>query len=203
MTPPNQPPLEDVLDMLLVTYGEPTPEAIADYAERYPVYHADLLEFAVDWAEEAHLPAPVALSTEQEDLIFVRAQSIFQNVVFEQSSPTVASAPLSLAELAKRAGKTLGDIMEAVGLDHGLITKLNGRRIRPASIPALLPSAIGQFLALPSEQVMVSWSGAPKALALSFHARRTPVVPHQEDFDIAVAKSTLSPQEQARLLRSA
>lgn len=203
MTNPTQPSLEDVLDMLLVTYGEPTPQAIADFAQRYPAYRTDLFEFAVDWAEEEHLPKPAPLGDDEEALIFSRAQSTFQNIAYEQAQAdgSVVAARISLAELAKRAGKTLGDVMEAVGLDHGLISKLNGRRIRAPTIPDWLATSIGQFLSTPPTRVKASWTGPPAALSMSFHARKAPILPHQEDFDIAVAKSTLSPELQAKLLK--
>jgi hypothetical protein len=201
MTHPNQPTLEDVLDMMLVAYGEPTSDAVAEYAGRFPAYRSELIEFASDWAEEEHLPTPAMLSTEQEELVFARAQSAFQNVAFELKAATAAAkAPSSLAELARRAGKTLGEVMQVAGLDHGLITKLNARRIRAETVPALVARSIAEFLGLSDAQVVSSWSGVPRALALSFHARQSPVVAHQEDFDIAVAKSTLTAEEQTRLL---
>lgn len=205
MTHLDQPMLEDVLDMLLVTYGEPTPQAIADFAERYPAFRSELMEFAVDWAEETHLPQPAPLDQEQEAVVFARAQSVFQNIVYEQTSAQSAPAAgrTSLAELAKRAGTSLGEIMGATGLDHGLISKLNGRRIRPQTIPQSLARAISNFLGLPEGQVTASWTGPPKALAMSFHARQAPIIPHQEDFDIAVAKSSLSPEQKAKLLQDA
>jgi hypothetical protein len=205
MTHLDQPMLEDVLDMLLVTYGEPTPQAIAEFAERYPAYRSELMEFAAEWALEDHLPEPAPLSPEQEALVFARGQSAFQNIVHAQTKVEAGSAVgrASLAELAKRAGKSLGDIMGGTGLDHGLISKLNGRRIRPQTIPQSLARAIGDFLGLPEAQVTASWTGAPKALAMSFHSRQAQIMPHQEDFDIAVAKSSLSPEHKAKLLQDA
>jgi hypothetical protein len=202
MTNPNQPSLEDVLDTLLVTYGAPTPEAIADFAERYPAYRPELFEFAVDWAEEKYLPDPTPLSADREALVFSRAQSAFQNAAFEQADPsdTVVMARLSLAQLAKRAGKSLGEVMEAVRLDHSLITKLNGRRIRPDTIPLKVRRRIADSIGISEIQIVASWTGPPSALAMSFHARKAPVIQHQEDFDIAVAKSSLSPEEKAALL---
>lgn len=201
MTHPNQPTLEDVLDMMLVAYGEPTSDAVAEYAGCFPAYRSELMEFASDWAEEAHLPAPAMLSGEQEDLVFTRAQSAFQSLAYEDMRPiAVAGTPISLGDLAKRAGKTLSDVMLAAGLDHGLITKLNAKRIRSDSIPSRVTHVIAQFLGLSDDQVAASWSGAPHALALSFHARRSPVVPHQEHFEIAVAQSTLTAEERQKLL---
>jgi hypothetical protein len=203
MTHTNQPPLEDVLDMLLVTYGEPTPQAIADFAERYPAYRSDLMEFAVEWTEETYLPEPAPLSADQVALVFSRAQSTFQNLAFQQANAAapVIEARASLAELAKRASKTLGDVMEAAGMDHGLISKLNGRRIRAETIPRWIARRIADFLGVSADRVTASWTGRPAALAMSFHARKAPVMAHQEDFDIAVAKSSLSEEEKAKLLK--
>jgi hypothetical protein len=203
MTHPNQPSLEDVLDMLLVTYGGPTPEAIADFAERFPAYRSNLFEFAVDWTEEEHLPEPGPLNADQEAVVFARAQSAFQNAAFEQTaaaSQTAATARLSLAQLARAAGKSLDDVVQAAGLDHTLISKLNGRRIRPTTIRAQIARKIAAFLRVPESQVVASWTGPPHSLAMSFHAKKAPVPQHQEDFDIAVAKSSLSPEEKAALL---
>lgn len=205
MTHLSQPMLEDVLDTLLVTYGEPTPQAIAEFARLYPAYRSDLLEFAADWAAEAHLPEPEPLSLEQEALVFARGQSAFQNISHVQTKVETgpAAGRTSLAELAKRAGKSLGEVMSNTGLDHGLISKLNGRRILPQTIPRSLARAIADFLGLPEAQVKASWTGAPNALAMSFHSRQAPIMPHQEDFHIAVAKSSLSPEQKAKLLQDA
>lgn len=203
MTHTSQPSLEDVLDMLLVTYGEPTPQAIADFAERYPAYRSDIMEFAVDWAEQVYLPEPAPLGADREALVFSRAQSMFQNLAFQQANKLapVIEARASLAELAKRAGKTLGDVMAVVGMDHGLISKLNGRRIRPQTIPSGIAQRIAECLGVSTDRVTASWTGPPAALAMSFHSRKAPVIGHQEDFDIAVAKSSLSDEEKATLLK--
>lgn len=203
MTHLNQPPLEDVLDIMLVTYGEPTPQAIADFAQRYPAYRSELYDFAVDWAEEECLPKPEELTENQKALVTARAQSLFHNIAYEQQGEAGAaqvSASVSLAQLAKRAGKTLDDVRKAIGFDHGLIAKLNNRRIRPDSIPARIARAIAAVVGAPEAQVHASWTGPPRALAMSFHSQKAPVIPHKEDFAIAVAQSTLSPEEKAALL---
>lgn len=203
MTHSNQPPLEDVLDMMLVTYGEPTPQAIADFAQRYPAYRSELYDFAVDWAEEEFLHEPEELTADQKALATARAQSLFQNIAYEQQGEAGAaqvSASVSLAQLAKRAGKTLDDVRKTIGFDHALIAKLNNRRIRPDSIPARIARAIAAVVGASEAQVHASWTGPPRALAMSFHSRKAPVIPHKEDFAIAVALSTLSPEEKAALL---
>ena len=91
MTATNQPSLEDVLDMLLAAYKAPTQEAVADFAERFPAYRADILDFAADWAEEEHLPIPEPLTDAQEARVFSRAQSFLQNMLHEHANPAVAA----------------------------------------------------------------------------------------------------------------
>ncbi len=203
MTHTNQPSLEDVLDMMLVTYGEPTPQAIADFAERYPAYRSELFNFAADWAENEVLPEPAPLSAEDRTRALARAQSLFQNIAFQQGQGDVAeqvTTRVSLTQLAKRAGKTLDDVRQALGFDLGLIAKLNSRSLKPDTIPAWVSRVAGNLLSVSEQQIRASWTGPPLALSKSFHARKAPIIPHKEDFEIAVASSTLSPEEKAALL---
>lgn len=204
MTATNQPPLEDVLDMLLAAYKAPTQEAVAEFAERFPAYRADILDFAADWAEEEHLPAPEPLTDAQEARVFARAQSFLQNTLFELSPPAIAvvAARSSLFDLARGSGASLQDVARAAGLDIPLIAKLNGRSIKPETIRERVARAIAQFLGVDFRQVIESWTGPPLAQGRSYLAQVKPVLATQEDFETAVANSTLSPAEKAALLEA-
>lgn len=202
MTAINQPSLEDVLDMLLVAYDAPTPDAVAEFAERYPAYRADLITFAADWAEQAHLPAPEPLSDDQEARVFSRAQSFLQNMLFEQASAPVATFTprASLYDLAKSAGVSLRDVANAAGLDVPLISKLNRRAIRASTIRPHIARAVAQFLRVDITRVIESWIGPPIVGGASFLASDKPMIPEQEDFDVAVSNSTLTPEQKAAAL---
>lgn len=203
MTAINQPSIEDVLDMLLVAYDAPTPDAVAEFAERYPAYRADLITFAADWAEQAHLPAPEQLSDDQEARVFSRAQSFLQNLLFEQVHSTAAAPAMpraSLYDLAKGAGVSLRDVADAAGLDVPLVSKLNRRTIRASTIRTHITRSIAQFLRVDFTRVLESWTGPPLVAGASFLASEKPTIPEQEDFDVAVANSTLTPEQKAAAL---
>jgi hypothetical protein len=202
MTNPSQTSLADVLDMLLAVHGAPTSDAITEFARRYPQYRPDLMEFAADWAAEMHLPEPEPFTTEQEFSLVSRAHSAFQNLAFEQveQEKSATDSRVSLAALARRAGKTLDDIMDMVGLDRGLISKLNGCRIRPRTICPSLARSIALFLNVSEAQVISSWSGVPRPRALALRASLPFAPQEQEDFEMAVATSSLSAEQKAKLL---
>lgn len=202
MTATNQPSLEDVLDMLLAAYKAPTQEAVADFAERFPAYRADILDFAADWAEEEHLPIPEPLTDAQEARVFSRAQSFLQNMLHEHANPAgdTLAARASLFDLARGSGASLQDVAYAAGLDIPLVAKLNARSIRPETIRQRVARAIAQFLGVDLRRVIESWTGPPLAVGRSYLAQVKPVLPAQEDFDTAVANSSLSSAQKAALL---
>jgi hypothetical protein len=201
MTGTNQLSLEDVLDMLLLAYDAPTPDAVADFAERYPAHRTDLILFAADWAGEAHLPPSAALDEQQEGRVFARAQSFLQNELFEQAGPGQMAAPTeTLYDLAKLAGVSLRDVARVSGLDLGLVTKLNRRAIRPAGVRRHISRSIGSLLRIDPVRVARSWSGPQQLGAAAFLPSEAGRAFEQEDFDVAVSNSSLTEAQKSALL---
>lgn len=203
MTAPNQPPFEDVLDMLLAAHDAPTAIAVADFAERYPAYRADLIRFAADWADQAYRPVPDPMSVDDEDRVFARAQSFLQNAVYEQQASRAATSAETLYDLAKSAGVSLREVARAAGLNVSLVTKLNRRSIRPAGVRPHIAEAIGRLLAVDTARVMRCWSGPPIMAGATFIAGEAGLQNEQEDFAAAVEASSLSPEEKAAALGEA
>jgi hypothetical protein len=201
MTYDDPTPLEEVLDMLLYEFGEPSPKAIATFSSRFPQYRVELMEFAGAWALDELLPPAQPISAEQEARVEARANSFLENALFARTRrvPPMAAAS-SLSALAEASGCRLHDVAQQVGMDLPLMSKLNGRRFKPERIPRRLAAKIAAIFQVDISAVLACWTGPPRVVHASFLATSTPIVPPQEDFAAAVAASSLSPAAKAALL---
>lgn len=195
MTTRTDMPLEDVLDMLLAEHGAPTRNAVAVYSTRYPEHRASILEFAGGWAEEEHLPAPAAAPS-REDEVAARARALLRKGL------AARPAPMTLSELATSVGRSLKDVSGACGLDTTILSKLNARRIAPASVGCVLPLRIAEYLEVARDAVVATWSAAPRPLAAAaFLDVSASVRVTQETLEEALIKAGTHPHEIAELLR--
>ena len=202
MTRPMSASLDDVLTMMLDEYDAPSPAAVADYARRFPALRADLLRFAAAWAVGDALPAPAPLPADAEALLEARAESFLQNALHARAEAT-RPVPLavcasgeaedarpratSLAQLARSAGQRLQDVAAATGIPLPIMSELNGRGFRPASIRAGAVRLIAAHLGVGSDRVRQSWAGgATITPAMAFLAKTKPVALPQRDFAEAI-----------------
>lgn len=208
MTNHEKPTLDDVLNEFVAEYEVPTAEALEVWAARYPQFRRELIDFAAAWAEQLVLPPALELNAEQEKLLFDRAMSHVQNVVFKRDRTEATQSetrPItSLTREAQRVGMTAQDFAKACGLDLALVTKLNRRQIKLRSIPARLLSHIARLLETTIETVREYLAQQPQVLAgRAFLARGKPQSAGQQSFADAVRASSLSDAEKLRWLDEA
>jgi hypothetical protein len=115
-----------------------------------------------------------------------------------------AAAPVAaptLGQLALRAGATLGQLAEALGLDGFITAKLDKRLIRRDTIPRRLLQGLADRLATSVEIVMDALDGPPRAATgPAFMAIRSAGRPAVESFADAVMASSLTDAAKARWL---
>lgn len=204
-TKKRKPTLEDVLNEFVEAYEKPTAEAIESWTIRYPEFRRELVDFAAAWAEQLVLPPGPGLSAEQEKLLVDRAMSHVQNLTFrrEQGEPAQVEHQTinSLISEAKRVGMNGSEFATACGLDIALLTKLNNRLIKPASIPTRLIKHIASLVKKTFETVEEYFAQPPQSLNnMAFLARGKPKRTEQQSFDDALRGSSLSETEKARWL---
>jgi len=200
------PMLDDVLNEFMAGHDSPTADAVEALARRYPQYRRALIDFAAAWAEQRALPPAPPLEAEREKALIDRAMSHVENVAYGQGerTPEQRKASISIASLtgeAKRKGFSAQEFAKACGLDLVLISKLNNRQIRPATIPPRLIGHIGQLLDRAVEAIEEYLARPPNApAATAFLSRGKPRTPGQQSFADAVRTSSLSKAEKARWL---
>lgn len=195
--------LDDVLDLMLAQYGEPSEAALSDFGARFPLHARDLLEFAATWAEQAHLPVPPPLNEQQRMAVASRAASYLGNLLHQRDSAQATStSAVTLASLASQAGSGLQAVAQACDLDLPLVSKLNSRRILSETIPQRLSARIAEFLGLPVERVLAAWSGPPRlAASAAFLAKTKPQAGAAESFADAIEASGLERSQKDHWLR--
>lgn len=193
--------LEDVLDRLLAEHGSPTPAAVAAVSAVHPEHRAAILEFAAAWAEESHLPRPVASAeTEAGKAVLAQAQASFAKALDIRLEGGEPARGMSLAELAASVGRNLKDVAAAARVDLAVILKLDAGRIVPASIGTVLPRRIADFLGIDPGLLSASWSRMSPAAASAFLPSVVAPVSPDETLAEALAASNTDPAEIEELL---
>lgn len=194
--------LDDVLNEFVAENDRPTAESLKKWAECYPQYQRELVEFAAVWAEQLVLPPAPALSAEEEKMLVDRTMSHMLNVAYSRDEKAQNEGPIdSLTGEAKRAGMNAQDFAKACGLDLVLIGKLNNRQIQPFTIPTRLVSHIARLLQTSAQAITDYFALPSQAMtAKSFLARGKPETMGQQSFTDAILASSLSDAEKARWL---
>jgi hypothetical protein len=206
MTHEKEPTLDDVLNEFVAEYEQPTAEAVAKWARRYPQYRYELIDFAAAWAEQLTLPPAPELSADVEKTLIDRAMSHVLNVEFSRDEQVQASNenehPIdSLTGEAKKVGIGVQEFVKACKLDPALISKLNNRQIQPHTIPLRLITHIAKLLRRSLQAVVDYLAGPPRNLtSKAFLARGKPQDAGQQSFADAVRASSLSDAEKAHWL---
>jgi len=85
--------LDDVLNELVAEYERPTSEALDTWAERYPQFRRELIDFVAAWAEQMVLPEAPELTADEEERIVDRVMSHALNVSFKRDGEAQARLP--------------------------------------------------------------------------------------------------------------
>lgn len=198
--------LDDVLNEFVTANDRPTAQGLEEWAERYPQYRQELVDFAATWAEQLIMPPAPELEPDTEKALIDRTMSHVLNVAYqrdEKAQEQVESDhPInSLTGEAQRAGMNVQEFAKSCVLDLALVSKLNSRQIEPQTIPTRLVRHIARLLGRSVSAVTAYLALPPKALAgRAFLSRGKPASTGRQNFLDAVRASSLSEAEKARWL---
>lgn len=200
----DQPTADDVILDLLVDGVEPTHENLMVAIAAYPEHRDELVAFFANLAVQTALneePTPSGCSVEQFANIGVSRVLAHRHDALRQASTGVddkseeletKSMPPRLSQLIRASGLTEDHVAERVGLDSGLMMKLDRRRIvgrRPMEVFC----RIADELRIPPAHVIASVTGAPIASSRgNLRKAKGQIKIETETFEAAIKASTLS-----------
>lgn len=199
-----RPTLEDVLDAFIASGADPNGGSLAEWIQRYPEYTDELTEFAVNLSLLDTLPTSPDAEKIEAGTLVLRGMSILQNLLYrqEQASVVPTAVPLtSIVNEGKVHGLTLRQLAQAAGLGELVVSKLERRRIRFASIPREAIEAMAAAIHRDVESLVRYLQQGPAfAPAAQHRAEQAPQL-REEDFATAVQNDpTMSPEERAHWL---
>jgi len=195
MTKPNTPPLDEVLDAILMEESEPKYDVLVRWSARYPEHREGLADFFATWGVQAALPETVILDV---DRIAHRAVSDAL-AALDARTPSVGPAPRISAALHE-AGLTEHELAARCDLDETIVAKLDRRLIRVATIPRVLLEKIGIALSRGADAVRAMLDGPPLGLAGAHYKSKRRPKPFAQDFADAVRASALPDDVKKRWL---
>ena len=136
-------PLEQVLDEYVMAVREPNHTALVEWVARYPQYEQELTRFTVEWGRVEYAPEMVAESPAELEAAAQRHIALLRERGLLYS---VESALAGLVEEAGARGLSKKQLAERSGLTVPLLTKLDRRLIRYASIPGEVVSRVAAAL---------------------------------------------------------
>jgi len=195
--------LDEIIDEYVAQSPEPSYEALAQWIGRYPQYAQELTDFTVSWSLAERLPLDPGELTAEETAALLSKHMNTVRAIMERQSISAAQAIKGLLAEARTRELSIRQLAEKTGLSVALVTKLDRRLIRYASIPRQVVSDIADALGREAQAVARYLQGgallAPSAV--SYRAEEAPSLPEQQDFAEAVRDDRLlSSEERERLL---
>lgn len=200
----DQPTADDVILDLLVDGVEPTHENLIVAIAAYPQHRDALVEFFANLAVQTALneePTPYGCSVEQFANIGVSRVLARRHDALRQASTGVddksveleaKSMPPRLSQLIRASGLTEDQVAVRVGLDSGLMMKLDRRRIVGRQ-PQEMFRRIADELRIPPAHVIASVTGVPIASSRgNLRKAKGQIKIETETFEVAIKASTLS-----------
>ena len=204
--------LESIISEYVASAGAPGYGPLNEWIERYPQYARELTDFTAGWSVVEHVAVSDAelASQDVEDAV-VRHMGIVRQVVARQrggqaeqaaTAQTEGVALRGLIAEGQASGVTMRRLAEQAGLSVSLLTSLDRRLVRYASIPGEVISTIAAALGRDVKAVSLYLQGGPRfAPGASYRADKAPRVPDQQDFAQVVREDrTLSAEQKKRLL---
>lgn len=197
----DQPTADDVIFDLLVDGVEPTHENLMVAIAAYPQHRDALVTFFADLAVQTALneePTPSGCSVEQFANI-----GVSRVLAHRHDAPRLASTdkseaietksmPPRLSQLIRASGLTENQVADRVGLDAGLMMKLDRRRIVGRQ-PLEMFHRISSELRIPPAHVIASVTGPPIASSRgNLRKAQGQIKIETETFEAAINASTLS-----------
>ncbi len=200
----DQPTADDVILDLLVDGVEPTHENLTVAIAAYPQHRDALVAFFANLAVQTALKdetTPSGCNAEQFANIGVSRVLAHRHDAPKQASTDVYSKsgeheaeplPLRLSHLIRASGLTEDQVAVRVGLDSGLMMKLDRRRI-VGRRPMEVFRRIADELSIPPAHVIASVTGVPIASSRgNLRKAKGQVKIKTETFEVAINTSTLS-----------
>lgn len=200
----DQPAADDVILDLLVDGVEPTHENLMVAIAAYPQHRDALVEFFANLAVQTALnddSASSGCSVEQFANIGVSRVLAHRHDARRQASTGVddssqeldtKSMPPRLSQLIRASGLTEDQVAVRVGLDSGLMMKLDRRRI-VGRRPMEMFRRIADELRIPPAHVIASVTGMPITSSRgNLRKAKGQIKIETETFDAAINASTLS-----------
>lgn len=184
--------LDDILDAVLVEESEPTYAALIRWSARYPEHGEALAEFFATWAVQAELPQETAADEERlASLTVSHALNILhERDVAAKHEPKASSATPRLIATARAAGVSEEQLADRIGLDVGIVQKLDLHRI--TDIPRACFERLARVLMTASDRVREMTTGpALVAAGTRYKAKKRPFVT-TEHFADAIRTSSLA-----------
>jgi hypothetical protein len=148
--------IADVLDRILLEEPTPTHAALQRWIARYPEHREALASFFATWAVQEEAP--------DEGVVIDEAR--VGAAVLEHALAILDRPAPRLSEIARTAGLSDAELGARCDLDAGLVTLLDRRLVRLASIPARLLARLGEALDRGVEDVRRALDGPPLAEAV-------------------------------------
>ena len=202
-TPGTQATLDDIIDEYVAQSPQPSYAALAEWIGRYPQYAQELTDFTLSWSVAERVPLDQdELPAEETAALVARHMSVVREIIARQSPSAVQAIKGLLAEARVRE-LSVRQLAEKTGLSVALVTKLDRRLIRYASIPRQVVADIAEALGREAQAVARYLQGgallAPSVV--SYRADEAPSLPEQQEFADAVRDDRmLSGEERERLL---
>jgi transcriptional regulator with XRE-family HTH domain len=200
----DQPTADDVILDLLVDGVEPTHENLIVAIAAYPQHRDALVAFFANLAAQTALKdemTPSECSAEQFANIGVSRVLAHRHDALRQASTNVdrkrgeheaEPLPARLSQLIRVSGLTEDQVAVRVGLDSGLMMKLDRRRI-VGRRPMEMFRRIADELRIPPAHVIASVTGAPIASSRgNLRKAKEQIRIETETFEAAIKASTLS-----------
>jgi hypothetical protein len=212
MTPSAPVTLDDILDQFLLEHDAPTSSALAALLRLHPDHRESIVAFSTTWCEQRLLPAEGPVGHVKQQGFIEKACALFESAAAKRdasSSPTeqrpqaASPAASSLFELAQRAGLSLVDLVPLLGLDIGIVAKLDKRSIRLDTMPERLFSAIARAISCSIREIQEALAGPAAQAMPSFMIVRSGASTRPESFADAVRASTLPAAAKASWLTDA
>jgi hypothetical protein len=191
--------IEDLLDRILLEEPAPTHAALQRWIARYPEHREPLARFFATWAvQEEHPDEGVAID-----------EARLGAAALEHALAILDRPPPRLSEVGRAEGLSDAELGARCDLDAGLVTMLDRRLVRLASIPAACLARLGEALDRGVEDVRRMLDGPPLvdavrqgggALANAGYSASAPLPPIALEFADAIRASALPEATKQRWL---
>lgn len=198
---------DDVVTFLLEEDVTSTHDNLVVWTQRYPQFADELADYFAEWAVQEEADDDGISDARSEHFTNVGVSHALNLLHTRKQEVPLVRAPetkaMSLAQLCKRAGRTLASLGQHVRLDEETVMKLDLCRIVLDTIPRVLIDRVATALGTLPSEIWSVLSAPPRATSKGAlqKSRHRPQI-KTESFEEAIRSSTLPPEQKAEWLRS-